>query len=110
MTTRTLQILLALTEGPAHGYGVKQRVEERTDGQVRLGSGTLYEAVHRLVQQRWIEEVTVSDDEEAASGGPPRRFYALTADGRAALRDELRRMDEVVRYARRRDLLGDAGG
>lgn len=107
MTTRTLQILLALAEGPVHGYGVKQRVEERTDGEVRLGSGTLYEAVHRLVQQRWIEEVA-PPEEEPASGGPPRRFYALTAGGREALREELRRMDAVVRYARGRDLLKDA--
>ncbi len=107
MTTRTLQILLALAEGPVHGYGIKQRVEERTDGEVRLGSGTLYEAVHRLEQQAWIEEVP-SPEEEAASGGPPRRFYALTGRGREALREELRRMDAVVRYARRCDLIEDA--
>lgn len=107
MTTRTLQILLALADGPAHGYGIKQRVEERTEGEVRLGSGTLYEAVHRLEQQRWIEAVP-PPGEEPASGGPPRRFYALTGEGRAALREELRRMDAVVRYARGRDLLGDA--
>lgn len=107
MTTRTLQILLALAEGPLHGYGIKQRVEERTGGQVRLGSGTLYEAVHRLVQQRHIEEVE-APAEEPASGGPPRRFYALTPAGREALTDELRRMDAVVRYARGRDLLRDA--
>jgi len=107
MTTRTLQILLALAEGPVHGYGVRQRVEERTDGEVRLGSGTLYEAVHRLEQRRWIEEVA-PPSEEPGSGGPPRRFYALTERGRAALLEELRRMDAVVRYARGRDLLGGA--
>ena len=107
MTTRTLQILLALAEGPVHGYGIKQRVEERTDGEVRLGSGTLYEAVHRLVRQRWIDEVP-PPAEEPTSGGPPRRFYALTERGRQALREELRRMDAVVRYARGRDLMEDA--
>lgn len=108
MTTRTLQILLALADGPLHGYGIKQRVEERTEGAVRLGSGTLYEAVHRLVQQGRIEEVDAPEP-DASSGGPPRRFYALTPDGSDALREELRRMDAVVRYARGRDLLGDAG-
>lgn len=106
MTTRTLQILLALADGPLHGYGIKQSVEERTDGEVSLGSGTLYEAVHRLEGQRWIEEVAAPDD-EPSSGGPPRRFYALTRDGREALREELRRMDAVVRFARGRDLLKD---
>lgn len=107
MTSRTLQILLALAGGgPLHGYGIKQSVEERTDGDVRIGSGTLYEAVARLTDQGWIEEVDAPAD-EPASGGPPRRFYALLPAGRDALREELRRMDAVVRYARNRDLLGD---
>lgn len=109
MTTRTLQILLALAEGPLHGYGIKQAVEERTDGKVRLGSGTLYEAVHRLVGAGQIEEVDPPAG-EPSSGGPPRRFYALTSLGRDALVEELRRMDEVVRFARGRKLLGQGRG
>jgi len=84
-------------------------VEERTDGEVRLGSGTLYEAVHRLLQQGLLREVDVPVD-EPASGGPPRRYYALTALGRSKLSDELRRMDAVVRFARDRDLLPETGG
>lgn len=107
MTTRTLQILLALAGGPLHGYGIKQSVEERTGGTVHLGSGTLYEAVHRLVEHGHIEEVQAPPD-EPASGGPPRRYYALTALGREALGEELRRMDAVVRYARGQDLLPEA--
>lgn len=106
MTTRTLQILLALVDGPLHGYGIKQNVEERTDGAVRLGSGTLYEAVHRLVERKQIEEVPAPAD-EPSSGGPPRRFYALTPAGREALGDELRRLEAVVRFARGRDLLSE---
>lgn len=106
MTTRTLQILLALIDGPLHGYGIKQSVEERTDGKVRLGSGTLYEAVHRLAEAGWIAEVA-DPDAEPASGGPPRRFYALTPDGRSALTDEIRRLDALVRYAKGRDLLSE---
>ncbi len=108
MTTRTLQILLALADGPLHGYGIKQAVEERTDGEVRLGSGTLYEAVHRLVTAGRIEEVD-APAEEPSSGGPPRRFYALTPAGREALVDELRRMEGVVRFARTRKLLEERG-
>ncbi len=104
MTTRTFQILFALAEGPLHGYGIRQRVEERTQGEVRLGSGTLYEAVHRLQDAGEIEEVP-APCEEPSSGGPPRRFYALTAQGRSALRRELHRMDEVVRLARGLELL-----
>ena len=99
MPDRTLQILLALLEGPAHGYGIKQRVEDRTDGRVRLGSGTLYEAVHRLVVAGHIEEVEVPDT-EPSSGGPPRRFYDLTESGRRALAEEVRRQESLVSYAR----------
>jgi len=103
MPDRTLQILLALLEGPAHGYGIRQRVEDRTDGRVVLGSGTLYEAVHRLVGAGLIEEVEAPDS-EPASGGPPRRFYALTHSGRRALADEIRRLESLVSYARERAL------
>ena len=104
MTRRTLQILLALTDGPLHGYGIKQAVEERSAGRVLLGSGTLYEAVQRLESDGWIIEVAApagADD----SGGPPRRYYALTTAGRTALSDELRGLDELVRWARERALL-----
>lgn len=105
MTTRTLQVLLALAEGPLHGYGIRQRVADRTDGAVRLGSGTLYEVIHRLLDGGEIVEVSGPVD-EPASGGPPRRFYALSDRGQAALRTELRRMDDVVRFARGIELLG----
>ena len=104
MTTRTLQILLALVDGPLHGYGIRQSVQERTEGKVVLGSGTLYEAVDRLVGKGWIAEVPAPAD-EPPSGGPPRRFYALTPEGRAELSDELQRMDAVVRFARGRKLI-----
>jgi DNA-binding PadR family transcriptional regulator len=98
-------MLLALVDGALHGYGIKQSVEERTRGEVRLGSGTLYEGVARLLEEGLIREVPAPRD-EPASGGPPRRFYALTPSGRAALREELLRMDDVVRFARGRKLLG----
>lgn len=94
-----MQILLALAEGPLHGYGIRQKVSERTNGEVSLVSGTLYEAIHRLLGSGTIEEVAAPAD-EAVSGGPPRRFYALTPAGREQLRAELRRMDDVIRYAK----------
>lgn len=104
MTQRTVQILLALADGPLHGYGIKQSILDRTEGRVSLGSGTLYEAVQRLEARGWIEEVPAPEG-EPSSGGPPRRFYALTTEGRDALAAELRRMEGLVRYARERDLL-----
>ena len=104
MTTRTLQILLALADGPLHGYGIRQSVMDRTGGSVVLRSGTLYEAIDRLLVSGWIAEVP-PPPEEAPSGGPPRRYYGLEPDGKAALVEELRRMDGLVRFARSRDLL-----
>jgi DNA-binding PadR family transcriptional regulator len=99
----TLQILLALASGPLHGYGIKLDVEERTAGAVRLGSGTLYEAIQRLLATEWIAEVDPPDD---VSGGPPRRFYVLTDDGRAALLAEVASMQDIIEHARERQVLG----
>lgn len=108
MTSATLHILLSLAAGPQHGYGIKRDVEARTDGEIRLGSGTLYEAVQRLQRDGWIREVSARREAETASGGPPRRFYALTAAGRRALAAEIGRLSEVVRYAARHDLLPES--
>ena len=106
MTGRAVQILLALVEGPLHGYGIKSSVEARTDGAIRLGSGTLYAAIDRLVAQRLIEEV--AGPIEARSGGPDRRYYALTIEGRNVLTEELRRMERTIAYARAQKLLGES--
>lgn len=104
MTPAVLHMLLALADGALHGYGIRQNVEERTNGALNLGPGTLYEGVHRLERNGWIEE-TQPDDE--ADGR--RRYYRLTVPGRRAMEDELSRLDEIVRYARARDLLPGMG-
>ena len=104
MTPKTLHILLALLDGPLHGYGIKHAVEERTAGRVRLGPGTLYEAIQRLERDGLIEEVSAPADEPAA-GGPPRRFYSLTRTGRTSAADEVTRMADVVRFATDRKLV-----
>ena len=97
----TLQILLALSDGPRHGYGIKLDVEERTEGRVRLGSGTLYEAIKRLLSNEWIVEVPAPDD---ASGGPARRFYDLSDAGRDVVQLELESMQEIVSFAKKKAL------
>lgn len=103
----TLQILLALLDGPCHGYGIKLDVERRTSGAISLGSGTLYEAIQRLFDLGWIEEVPPPS---TASRGRSRRCYALTDTGREALEKELAAMHEILRFARQKDLLGDMPG
>lgn len=94
-----IHILLALSEGAKHGYAIKQEVEERTNGAVRLGPSTLYEAIQRLQDSGLIEEqhpVKTAANGQAAQ----RRFYTLTPRGWGALREEVRRLGVIVDHAR----------
>lgn len=94
-------ILLALADGDRHGYAIMTEVTERTGGSVRLGPGTLYGAVKRMLDNGLIEERTSRHDEAER-----RRTYRLTTLGRAVARAEAARLDELVRHARRKRLLG----
>ena len=98
MTPAELHILLSLADGPRHGYAVQQDVEARTDGQLKLGPGTLYEAVHRMLARGWLLEAP-----EAAEGR--RKAYRLSEDGAAEMQRELGRLERVVAWARSKDLL-----
>lgn len=99
-TPAALHILLSLAREDLHGVGIKRAVEERTDGRISLGPGTLYEAIHRMAAAGWIEEVPTPGR---------RRSYRMTGAGRRVLEDELRRLDEIVSFARDADLIPDPG-
>jgi DNA-binding PadR family transcriptional regulator len=92
-----VHILLTLADGARHGYAIKQDVEERT--KIRLGPGTLYEAIQRLLDGGLIEE-GAADNEPANGQVAQRRYYALTPRGWDVLRDELRRLDAILDHAR----------
>lgn len=96
LTPAALHILLSLAEEELHGYAIKHAVEDRTDGRMSLGPGTLYEAVHRMAADGWIAEV---------QGDGRRRVYRITRTGRHVLDDELQRLEQIVAYARGADLL-----
>lgn len=100
LTPAALHILMALARQDLHGYGIKQDVEERTDGRLRLRPGTLYEAIHRMEADGWIREV-----KDVAEGGR-KRVYRITASGRAVMEQELSRLAEIVRFARAESLFG----
>jgi DNA-binding PadR family transcriptional regulator len=90
LTPAVLHVLLALADGPLHGYAIMQRVEE--DSGVQMGPGTVYGSIQRLERQGLVREA--ADDVSAR-----RRPFELTAEGRAALAAEavrLRRLTELV--------------
>jgi DNA-binding PadR family transcriptional regulator len=99
LSAPVLHIMLALADGARHGYAIKQEVESRTDGAIRLAPGTLYEAIQRLEESGLIEETAPAVD--AANGQEAqRRYYRLTNRGWTALRDELRSLGRIVDIGR----------
>jgi DNA-binding PadR family transcriptional regulator len=96
-----LHILLALTDGPRHGYAVKQEAEARSNGAVRLGPGTLYEAIQRLLDAKLIRE-TKGENDPVNGQEAQRRYYELTGKGRQLLREEIAQLGQLVEYAHRK--------
>jgi DNA-binding PadR family transcriptional regulator len=90
----TFYILLSLASSEKHGYAILKSVEVMSGGSLKLSTGTLYEALARLVEQEWIERV---DQEELS--GRSRKAYRLTLLGRQVLRAETERMKSLVRTA-----------
>ena len=96
-------ILLALADGDRHGYGIMQEVESRTEGRVRLGPGTLYGAIKRLLEKGVIEETEERPDPEL--NDERRRYYRLTDFGQKVLQAEVERMARLVKQAQAKQLL-----
>lgn len=99
----TFHILLALADAERHGYGIMQEVVERTNGQVKLGPGTLYGAIKRLLADGLIAESDerpdpVLDDER-------RRYYCLTDLGRRVITLDAQRLADLVGMAQAKQLL-----
>jgi DNA-binding PadR family transcriptional regulator len=101
-------LLLALRDGEQHGYALMQRVERLTDGAVRMGPGTLYGAIKRMLAEGLIEE---SDERpDPALDDQRRRYYRITAAGERACAAEVTRLETLLRNARRaRPSLGHTG-
>lgn len=95
------QILLALAGEDLHGYAIMRAVEQQTGGKTRLGPGTLYSSIQALVDQDLIAEI----DSAPAPGHERRRYYRLTGTGRAAASSEAKRLADMVRVARAKNLL-----
>src|ERR687896_211675 len=103
LPTSEFQILLALADRERHGYAIMQEVVRRSGGGVRLGPGTLYGSIKRMLAAGLIEEsarrpAADRDDER-------RRYYRITALGRRQAAAEARRMQQLVTAARAKRLL-----
>lgn len=105
MDPKSFHILVVLARQPLHGYGIRQEVETRTDGEVRLWPATLYGTLSDLAERGWIEE---TESPGGPDDDPRRKYYALTAAGRSALSAEAARLEGLVRLARSR-LVPEAG-
>jgi DNA-binding PadR family transcriptional regulator len=97
-----LHILLALVEGERHGYAIAQEAERVSEGRVRMGPGTLYGSIQRVLASGLIREVKPAGRDDADER---RRYYQLTAFGRRVLEAETARMATLVGLARRRGVL-----
>jgi len=97
LPSATFHILMALAAGDLHGYAIIQEVERRTNSRLRLGAGTLYRSLQRMLEQSLIVEtddrpVPERDDER-------RRYYRITRYGESVARAETGRLKELLRLA-----------
>jgi DNA-binding PadR family transcriptional regulator len=98
LSPAALHILLSLAAEDLHGYGIMQEVARQSEGQYKLGPGTLYDNLQRLIRQQWVEEL----GRRSGDDDPRRRYYRLTSLGRGVLAAETTRLAGVVREARLR--------
>lgn len=103
LTPAMFQVLLALGDGEKHGYAILKEVEEQTNGDVRLSTGTLYAIIKRLLIEGAIQECRhrppVAEDDQR------RRYYRLTAAGRQVAIGEAERMERLIATARDKHFL-----
>jgi len=105
LTPAVFHILLSLSDGERHGYGIMQEVAALTDGQLRLRPGTLYRSIKGMLAEGLIAE---SDERpDPALDDERRRYYRLTDRGRSLAEAEAARLAALVRVARSRRLLPD---
>jgi DNA-binding PadR family transcriptional regulator len=106
LSPATLHILLSLAAGDRHGYGIMQEVARQSEGQYKLGPGTLYDNLQKLMNQGLVESAPPPSGDD----DPRRRYYRLTPAGRSVLSAEIARLESVVREARLHLRIESPGG
>lgn len=100
LSPATLHVLLALTGGDLHGYGIMLEVARQSRGAYKIGPGTLYDNIKKLLRLGLVEEAPTPED-SGDSDDEPRRRYRLTQPGSSVLAAETNRLTAVLREARR---------
>lgn len=108
LSPAAFSILLALKDGEKHGYLILREVAERTNGQVKLLPGTLYNLLKRMLEDGWIEELDERPD--PAIDDERRRYYRLSGLGERVLDHEVHRLENLVLLARQYGLTSFSEG
>lgn len=103
LTPAVFHILLALVDGEKHGYAIMKDVESQTDGRLKMGPGTLYGSIKRMLAAGLIQEVGERPDPELDD--ERRRYYRLTGVGEKMVSAESRRLEKAVLVARQKHVL-----
>ena len=96
LSSAALHILLALASEDRHGYGIMREVARQSESRYKVGPGTLYDNLQKLLEQGIVEE----SSPRSSADDPRRRYYRLTRFGRRLLATEITRLGDVVREAR----------
>lgn len=106
LTPAVFSILVALADGEKHGYAIMQAVAEETEGALRMGPGTLYGTIDRMLRSGLVKECDGSG--EPSPHSERRRYYRATDFGLRVLRAEVRRLEQAVALARRKRITSRA--
>jgi DNA-binding PadR family transcriptional regulator len=93
LSPAALHILLSLAGVELHGYAIMQEVQRQSEGKYKLGPGTLYDNLQKMIDKRLVEEL----GQKSGDDDPRRRYYRLSSLGRGVLAAEIARLDGVVR-------------
>ena len=103
LTPAVFHILLALLDGEKHGYAIMKEVEAKTSGQIKMGPGTLYGSIKRMLAAGLIEE---TDERPAPElDDERRRYYRTTAQGQSVVVVESKRLASTVKTAQAKGVL-----
>jgi DNA-binding PadR family transcriptional regulator len=104
LTPAVFHVLLAISDGERHGYAIMQEIAVSTGGRMKMGPGTLYGTIKRLLEAQLIEESDERPDPKLDD--ERRRYYRLTGLGQRVVKAEAQRHAEMVEIARGKRLIG----